>query len=164
MEFQIPPGAVPEGESLDLSVWPCCSGPFQLPDGYELASPMFLILPSFKFARKITIKIEHFVCLEDEENCDEMVFLSAPTTPQSSSDNDKELIYPCSVLGKGTFLPEQTWGKISLTHFCHSSIGRKKCRKDSSSGHDIPASKKMRSKPYLLCSTHFSFIIIVSNR
>ena len=147
VEFRIPPGAVPEGESLDLSVWPCCSGPFQLPDGYELASPMFLISPSFKFADEITIKMEHFVRLEDEECCDEMVFLSAPTTPQSTSDSDKEPNYPCRVLGKGIFVPGWKWGKIALTHFCFSGIGRRKRRKGSSTDQGTPASKKMKSKP-----------------
>ena len=47
VKFDIPPGAVPEGKELDLSVWPCVKGPFQLPIGYELASPIFLISPSF---------------------------------------------------------------------------------------------------------------------
>ena len=139
------------GESLDLSVWPCCSGPFQLPDGYELASPMFLISPSFKFADEITIKMEHFVRLEDEECCDEMLFLSAPTTPHRSSESNKEPNYLCKVLGKGIFLPGQQWGKIALTHFCFLGICRglrKRCRQ-SSTGQGTSASKKMKGKPYV---------------
>ena len=78
MEFEIPPGAVPEGRQLDLTVWPCSSGPFHPPDGYELASPVFLISPSFDFSREIT---RHFLKLESEEDSERMVFLSAHPSP-----------------------------------------------------------------------------------
>ena len=40
-------------------------GPFQLPNDYELASPVFLVSPSFQFTRDITSHcIYHFSNLE----------------------------------------------------------------------------------------------------
>ena len=59
VEFDIPPGAVPEGKELELTVWPCSDGPFQLPKDYELASPVFLVSPSFEFSCEIRLTMYH---------------------------------------------------------------------------------------------------------
>ena len=57
-------------------------GPFQLPNDYELASPVFLVSPSFQFTRDITSHcIYHFSNLETVEDCKQICFLSAPCTP-----------------------------------------------------------------------------------
>ena len=50
-----------EEGSVDLLVHPCFSGPFQLPYGYESASPAYLIQPSrkVKFLNSVTIQIHH---------------------------------------------------------------------------------------------------------
>ena len=87
VEFEIPPGAVPEGRQLDLTVGPCSSGPFQPPDDYELASPLFLISPSFDFCREITLRMGHFSKLETEEDRERMAFLSAHPSPHSVVGN-----------------------------------------------------------------------------
>ena len=141
--FDIPPGAVPEGRELDLSVWPCFDGPFLLPDGYELASPVFLISPSFKFSPEITLTLWHFSNLETVEDSERMVFLSAPSTPHTAQAGKKPA-YQFRVLGKGVFEPRQDYGRISLTHFCYVGAGRK--RKKHSSPSDSPLSKKPRGE------------------
>ncbi|CAI8003623.1 hypothetical protein GBAR_LOCUS3697 [Geodia barretti] len=143
VEFDIPPGAVPEGRELDLSVWPCYNGPFRLQDGYELASPVFLISPSFKFSREITLTLWHFSNLETVEDSERMVFLSAPSTPNTKRAGKKPA-YQFRVLGKGVFEPRQDYGRISLTHFCYVGAGRK--RKKHSSPSDSPLSKKPRDE------------------
>ena len=133
MEFDIPPGAVPEGRELDLTVWPCSSGPFQPPDGYELASPVFLISPSFDFSREITLRMGHFSKLETEEDRERMVFLSAHPTPHSVVEGAREPVYhyQCRVLGEGVFRPHQQYGTVLLKHFCFVSSGRRKRKKPS---------------------------------
>ncbi|CAI8041713.1 hypothetical protein GBAR_LOCUS23152, partial [Geodia barretti] len=142
VEFDIPPGAVPEGRELDLSVWPCFNGPFLLPDGYELASPVFLIPPTFEFSREITVTLWHFSNLETVEDSERMVFLSAPSTPHTKQAGKKP-VYQFRVLGKGVFEPRRNYGQISLTHFCFGGIGRK--HKKHSSPSDSPVSKKPRA-------------------
>ena len=81
LEFDIPPGAVPQGKRLELSVWPCSAGPFQLPEDYELASPVLLVSPNFEFSIDVTITMHHFYNLHTREDCDNMAFLTAPATP-----------------------------------------------------------------------------------
>ena len=45
IEINIPAGAVPEETTLELRVDLCLSGPFVLPAGYQLASPVYHISP-----------------------------------------------------------------------------------------------------------------------
>ena len=136
IEFDIPPGAVPQGKQLDLSVWPCSAGPFQLPEGYELASPVFLISPSFQFSDEVTLKMHHFYALETKEDCEDMAFLCSPATP--SEGENQEPIYQFGVLSKGMFEPFQECGRMALKHFCLSGVGRK--RKASAS--NVPKRRK----------------------
>ena len=119
--FDIPPGAVPTGKQLDLSVWPCANGPFQLPEGYGMASPVFLVSPSFEFSCNINMTMHHFCTVETESNCDSMAFLSSPTIP--SKGDGRELGYRFKVLHKGMFHPSEDYGRVSLKHFCFSMIG-----------------------------------------
>ena len=148
VEFDIPPGAVPEGKELELTVWPCSDGPFHLPEDYELASPVLLVSPSFEFSREINLTMCHFSNLEMEEDCERMVFLSSPTTPNMKLARGKPA-YQFRVLGKGVFKPHRNYGQISLTHFCNVGAGRRK-RKKQSSTPNSPPSKQLRGKILIL--------------
>ena len=138
IEFDIPPGAVPKGRQVDLSVWPCSAGPFQLPEDYELASPVFLILHSFQCLYDITLTIYHYYDLKTKEDCDDMAFLSSPSTP-SVIENQKP-VYQFKVLSKGMFKPSKDYGQVSPKHFCLCAVG--KHRRTSQS--KAPPSKRMK--------------------
>ena len=122
VEFDIPPGAVPEGKELDLSVWPCTDGPFTLPDDYELASPVFLVSPSCEFSCGVTLRMYHYSNIDTVEDCQDMFFLSA----SAISPTQENPVYQFKVLGQGIFEPYQNYGQISLTHFCLKTAGRKR--------------------------------------
>ena len=148
IEFTIPPGAVPQGKELDLSVWPCTAGPFQLPEGYELASPVYLISPSFEFSCPITVTMYHYCVVETEEDSESMAFLSSHTTPHRGEGHtphrgeDHTPHYQFRVLGKGSFKPSETYGCISLKHICNAAIGMRRKRKAHSIKH--PPGKKAK--------------------
>ena len=124
IEFDIPAGAVPTGKQLDLCVWPCSAGPFRLPEEYELASPVYLVTPSFKFLCDITLTLYHFCAVESEGDCTDMVFLSSSATPHVEERQEPQ--YQFRVLSKGRFKPSQPYGSVSLKHFCNTAIGVKK--------------------------------------
>ena len=145
IEFNIPPGAVPQGKELELSVWPCTAGPFELPEGYELASPVYLITPSFNFLCDITVTMYHFCAVETERDSENMVILSSPAIP--CTGKHQQPYYQFKVLGKGTFKPSESCGCITLKHFCNTAIGvRRKRRAPSSEG---PSVKKSKGKIYI---------------
>jgi len=63
--------------TTEVSVQPCFSGPFRFPDGYDTASPIYMMKESNSLMQKqVRIEMKHHADLEDEEDCKNMVFLS----------------------------------------------------------------------------------------
>lgn len=122
ISFDIPEGAVPPELQLNLSVWPCVSGPFVLPPGYELASPVFIVGPELKFAKEILLRMAHFIQLKSSNDCQRMAFLSAPSTPQF--DEHRKPAYHFKVFKKGSFQANQSDGTVNLSHFCIMAIAK----------------------------------------
>ena len=135
IEFDIPHGAMPEGKSLELSVWPSITGPFVLPEGYDLASPVYLISPAFDFVHNITLRMYHYCGLETEQQCDNMVFISSPATPNIVQPHPQ---YQFKVLSKGIFRHSEAYGCVSLKHFCNTAIAGKRKRSCSESPEESP--------------------------
>ena len=114
-------------EPLILQIHPCFSGPFELPEEYESASPAYLIKHSrrVEFQKDITVKIHHYACLETEEDCDDMVFLSASATPEFR-ESGPVYIFKEIKEAKGVFKSEYQVGEIALRHFCLLKEGKRK--------------------------------------
>ena len=130
ISIHVPEEALSPAEgNVDLLIRPCFSGPIELPAGYEPASPTYLIKPSRKveFQKDVTLKIHHYANLQSEEDCAEMAFLSASTAPQQRKSG---LVYIFREIkeSKGVFSPTNSIGEVSLRHFCHIKIGRKRKR------------------------------------
>lgn len=125
--IDIPPGAVSEQEVIDLSVRPCLSGPFEIPDGIDLASPLHLVGPAFKFRQEIKLSLQHFINLETPEDCKQMTFLSAPSTPSYIGSQPTYLLREIKIQ-EGTFTVGNQVATILLKHFCTVGIGRKRKR------------------------------------
>ena len=129
--IDVPPGAVPDDYPDDVTVKinACIGGPFELPDGSELASPIFHIEPGAKFAEKpVELSMVHFIDIGDEEHCSELKFISAPLKPSCQSEAEGKEIR-LKHLDGGMFWPGRRMGKISLQHFCLIGIARLKHEK-----------------------------------
>lgn len=114
IEIEIPPRAVPKGRNLELSVRPCLSGPFILPNEYQLASPVYLITPAFEFTRKVKLSIAHFAGLDRNKDSDRMTFISASSLPVYAP----QAKYEFKVMKGGIFKKKEHHGFICLKHFC----------------------------------------------
>ena len=115
-----------EDEYSDLRIQPCFTGPFELPDDYKPASPAYLICHNrMHFQKDITIRMHHYANLQSEEDCEDMAFLSASSTPEYSEScpvyNFKEI-----QTAKGIFKPGVQVGEIALRHFCLVRAGKRK--------------------------------------
>ena len=145
VEFDIPRGAVPKGEELQLNVWPTMTGPYSLPEDCSLASPVYLINPAFEFLCDITVKIYHFCCLETEQQCEDMFFISSPLIPTVVEDIPQ---YKFKVLSKGSFEPSKTYGSVNLKHFCYLSVSKckRKCSSSEPGGQSSSSSGIKRKK------------------
>ena len=143
ISLSIPEQALSSKEKdVDLLIHPCLNGPFELPAGYESASPTYLIQPSrrVKFHRDATLQIHHYASLQSEEDCDEMAFLSASPKPQYR-ESVPVYIFEELKYRQGSFRPNSQVGEIRLQHFCLTKIGRKRKGSPQSGS---SASKKSR--------------------
>ena len=86
-----------------------------MPDNVQQVSPAYIVSPSRKvaFQKEVLVKIWHHANLETEEDCEDMVFLSASTSPQYRGDTFREIRG-----AKGSFRPgeEQPARQIALKH------------------------------------------------
>ena len=126
---------VPEGsissidEHIDLHIQPCFSGPFQLPPEYEPASPAYLIHPSRKtnFLKDVTVRIQHYVQLETEQDCEDMAFFSASYKPEYTEEKKPVYIFNKILCGANThFRKGEQVSEIALRHFCLLQNGKRK--------------------------------------
>ena len=144
ISLSIPKDALPSADPpLDIHIQPCFSGSFEMPQNVELVSPAYIVSPSRKvaFQKEVLVKIWHHANLETEKDCEDMVFLSASTTPQYRGDTPVYVFKKIRV--KGSFRPgeEQPVGQIALKHFCILSLGKRRHAESD----DSPESKRQRS-------------------
>ena len=135
----IPTGAIPEDKPITVSVRPCLSGPFELPEDYELASPVYAISPELEFSKDVKLFMAHFADLQSEDNCKNMTFL---TTESSSLPGDSHP-YRLLVQKNGNFQIGSQEGGISLRYFSKKAIGRKRKQDGNQPGARANQSKSM---------------------
>ena len=135
ISLSIPEHSLSHGEEIDLLIHPCLSGPFELPRGYESASPAYLIQPSRRvnLQRDVTLDIHHYANLVNEKDCHEMVFLSASTTPQFRQSRPV-YVFKEIKRTKAIFTPNSQVGQIRGSHFCFIKIARRRRKRSSIEG------------------------------
>ena len=119
ISISVTEGTLREEDSTNLLIHPCFSGPFELPAGYEPASPTYLVQPSraATIQKDVTVRMHHYADLQTEEDCEEMVLVSANHTPLDTQSGPvyrfKEVSWARCV-----FKPKNPVGEITLRHFC----------------------------------------------
>jgi len=109
--------------------------PHNVMSGIDLASPLHLVGPALKFTREIKLSLRHFVNLETPEDCKEMTFLSAPSTPSYNGSEPTYLLMEIKIQ-KGIFTVGNQVATIFLKHFCFMGIGRKHIQQASKGDSD----------------------------
>ena len=114
-----PPGAIPEGKEILIRVHRCIGGPFILPSGYRLVSPVYFISPSCEFLKDVELWIAHHAYLTTTEQSSRMTFMTNdPNRSIKQSARDCCL----AVREGGRFLVNGVVGRISVRHFCPNAI------------------------------------------
>ena len=125
--LSIPEDALPSTDPLEVQILPCISGSWEVPENLELVSPAYIVEPSREvvFRKEVLVKIWHHANLESEEDCKDMVFLSASTTPEYR-DGRPVYVFQEITGVKGSFRPREKLpaGEIALKHFCILGIFR----------------------------------------
>ena len=129
--IHVPPNSLRSGvECSELHVRPCLTGPFELPDGYEPASPVYLIHHTSLFQKDITVKVQHFTNLMTEDDCRRMAFVTASSTPEYRESRPVYTFRLCE--GKELFNLDDQIGAISLQTFSFKMIVKRLINRSNS--------------------------------
>jgi len=120
----IPPGVIPYRQSVKFAVCLSFSGPFVLPDGCELVTPVYFISaePEIQLKKQIKLSLDHWASLENEESCQYLTFIFAPSDPISE---ELQSHFHFRQLSGGIFAPDSQTGTIMVNHLSKFAIGRR---------------------------------------
>jgi hypothetical protein len=119
-------------EDEDLIIQPSFSGPFEMPEGIESASPAYLIKTAkeVEFKKDVDVRLQHNTDLRTEEDCKAMVLLQASSTP-TYKGRDPSPVYEFEEIdgGDGMFSPlpgRRRFGSFKWRRFrSYFRIGRR---------------------------------------
>ena len=125
LQLHVPANSLPaEVSETQLNVRVSLSGPFQIPSNSELLSAVYWIFSPTKFAKPITVRIQHCAALSSDKQCPKLTFIRAKCT-------QKNLPYIFQQLPGGVFKPHDSYGSLSLRHFSGLAIAVKEQRQQS---------------------------------
>ena len=111
-KLHIPLNALPEGTpDCLINIKVCLAGQFELPDGYELVSPVYWVATPVRFTKPVTVETQHCA---NFSNPGQLHFVRTNCT-------QKSLPYKFKIIDGGTFTLGSKHGALSATHF--SGIG-----------------------------------------
>ena len=118
ISIDIPEGSISPDESVDLLIQPCFSGSFEIPKDMKPASPAYLIETSEQIVLKkpLTMKMQHSVKLQSQEDCKNIVFLRASSDPVYRGSNPVYVFKEVEDV-RGTFTIKSQFGEVALTNF-----------------------------------------------
>ena len=119
ISLKVPPDAVLPEDTVNVTIRPCLSGPFNYPDGSDPFSAIYLIAADSRFKKKVELRLEHYGQLRTDEQTCQMTFLSAQRYPDVMHEKDG---YTFEVLKRGKFMTGQNCGTIALKHFCLTGV------------------------------------------
>jgi len=106
-KMHLPKNALPPGaDKCLIYVKASLSGQFHFPESTELVSGIYWISTPYKFAKHVTIEIQH--C--SSQDTSRLTYVVAKCTQE-------DLPYNFKILNRGVFSPSSRYGSITLTQF-----------------------------------------------
>ena len=106
-KMHLPKNALPPGaDKCLIYVKASLSGQFHFPESTELVSGIYWISTPYKFAKHVTIEIQH--C--SSQDTSRLTYVVTKCTQE-------DLPYNFEILNRGVFSPSSRYGSISLTQF-----------------------------------------------
>ena len=121
------PGAVTR--DVDIFIWPCLSGPFLLPDGYELASPPYLIYPHIEFEKEVELNWNTLWIWRAKKTVKRWLSFLPQSLYMTVAAQSTNLVYLERFFEVGS-----KKAAVKLIHFCKLATARRKRGNESHSG------------------------------
>ena len=128
VEITVPPNAVPPGTTVSVKVQHSFAPKdvFVMPQGIHSASPSYLITSGSKLDGDVTLTLEHHIKVSTDDDANNLLFLQADTTPQTS---DSASVYEYKEVpeARTECLPGETTAKLTTRLFSDKffKVGRR---------------------------------------
>ncbi len=126
IHIKIPPGAIPDGETLSIQVGVVSFGPFNFPEGMVPVSPIiWLCIASvphqryYQFRRPVEITLPHYLDLSGGFDLQKLCFLKANHTYAGNENGYYDL---SQTDGRTVFSRDEARGTLFTDHFCSMCI------------------------------------------
>ena len=124
VEVKVPEGVVPPNTSVTFKAQPAFASTdvFKLPEDVQAASPTYLLSSSSQTLNgNMTLTMEHFVKVRNEDDVESLVFLIAQSTPSKDSTYHFKQVDS----GHPEFKLGERVGTISIEQFGFWKVGKK---------------------------------------
>ena len=126
LKLSIPEGAVQDEakQEVQVDVQPCFNGPFTVPPGCQLTSPVYMVKKQCTFKKDIKLEIEHFANLGNNEDSENMVFVTANPSPSYHGGHPVYNLQEIENSGHvSRFIPGEQVGVITLRELKSGPLG-----------------------------------------
>ena len=117
--MHLPENALPPGvNECQIQIKASLSGQFKFPEDTELLSSIYWITCPHKFAKAVTVEIQHCICAMESEypqHSSSLTFIVAQCTQE-------DLPYQFKILDGGVFSPSSQYGRLDTLLWCWSSL------------------------------------------
>ena len=119
----VPPGAVLQGECVEIKATASHFGPYQFPNGYHPVSSFFWASSNYTFKIPVYLIMSHYAVIKNIDDIKSLCVLQACTRDLSITD-DGNLIMK-EVLSGVYFDSETRYCILAIQHFCSFSVQEK---------------------------------------
>ena len=127
LAIKIDQAAVPcDIQKFTLTVHAYLSGPFEIPEEYEVCSAIFILQlqPNFKFCKPVDVQFPHCVLVEDDDPPEDFIVLHA-SDPSIEPSSTAECIYTfCDVIDNVQY--SEYYVQTTLDKFCGIVAAKRK--------------------------------------
>ena len=121
----VPPGAVSQGESVEIKATASFFGPYQFPDECHPVSSFFWISSDYTFKIPVYLIMSHYAVIKNVNDIKSLCVLQAPACIHNLGITDKEKYTMKEMLNGVYFDREIRYCVLTTQHFCSFSVNDK---------------------------------------
>ena len=122
----IPELAISEGDKVEVQAIVSLTGPYQLPDGYDLVSVFVWIEADYRFRKLVKITIPHFASIENLDQRFDVVILTANENDLVLNEYGDSLLQMHESVYEYQYEVNDDYCDYYTDHFCSKCLARRR--------------------------------------
>ena len=122
----VPELAISEGDEVEFQAIVSLTGPYQLPDGYDLVSALVWIEADYRFRKLVKITIPHFASIENLDQRFDVVVLTANEKDLVLNENGDSVLQLHESVYDYQYEVNDDYCDYYTDHFCSKCLARRR--------------------------------------